>query len=259
MTWLVLDRPEVANALSGELLEELGDALGSLKESGGAVIGIRGAGRGFSAGYDLGSIDMDSATFDPIADRERLQGYVDRYLEIWDHPKPIIAAIHGYCIGGATQMCTYTDITIVTEDARIGQAMIPVGGGFVTPLWVPLVGPKRAKEIAFVAGNAIDGRTAVEWGWANRAVAPDLLISATEELAERIARVPAEVLRIKKLSINRAAEAAGPRSVATGVAELDVLLHGAPAVQAIREWVAAVGVKAAVQAYQSGEGIPSAL
>ena len=259
MTWIVLDRPESANALSHDLLDELSGALAALKADGGTVIGIRGEGRGFSAGYDLAALDLESASFDPIADRERLQRYVDGWLELWDHPKPIIAAVHGYCIGGATQLCTYADITIVAEDVKIGQAMIPVGGGFVTPLWVPLVGPKRAKELAFVAGDTLDGRTAVEWGWANRAVPADELISATEELAERVARMPADVLRIKKLSINRAAEATGPRGATAGVAEMDALLHAAPSVQAIRDWVAEVGVKAAVEAYRTGQGVPDAV
>jgi enoyl-CoA hydratase len=256
MTWLVLDRPDAANALSHGLLNEFSEALRSLQTGGPPVIGIRGEGRGFSAGYDLAGIDMSRTNFSPVQDRERLQGYVESYLQMWDHPKPIIAAVHGYCIGGATQMCAYADLTVVAEDAHIGQAKIPVGGGFVTPLWVPLVGPKRAKEIAFIAGNAIDGRTAVEWGWANRAVTADRVISTTEELAQRIAHVPADVLRIKKLSINRAAESTGPRGATSGVADMDVLVHATPAVQALREWVAKVGVKAAVQAYKSGEGIP---
>ncbi|WP_425569133.1 enoyl-CoA hydratase/isomerase family protein [Pseudonocardia xishanensis] len=95
---------------------------------------------------------------------------VNRYLAIWDHPKPVIAAVHGYCIAGATQMCVFADLTIVAEDARIGEPALPLGGGYIAPLWAPLVGPKRAKELAFLPGNAIDGRTAVEWGWANHAV-----------------------------------------------------------------------------------------
>ena len=256
MTWIVLDRPAAANALSHELLGEFRRVLRSLEDDGPPVIGIRGEGRGFSAGYDLAAMDMDSGRFDAVRDRARLQGYVDCYLQMWDHPKPIIAAVHGYCIGGATQMCTYADLTIVAEDAHIGQAKIPVGGGFMTPVWVPLVGPKRAKEIAFIAGNAIDGRTAVQWGWANRAVRAEQVIAETEELAERIARVPSDVLRMKKLAINRAAESSGPRGAADGIAEIDTILHATSSVQALREWVAEVGVKAAVDAYQSGDGLP---
>ena len=141
-----------------------------LRDTGGPVIGIRGEGRGFSAGYDLDQVGKAGAA-DPVADRARLQRNLDRYLAIWDHPKPVIAAVHGYCIAGATQMCVFADITVVADDAKIGEPALPIGGGYIAPLWAPLVGPKRAKELAFVPGNSIDGRTAVEWGWANHSVA----------------------------------------------------------------------------------------
>lgn len=165
LTWIILDRPDHANALSNELLDEFTHALESLKTTGGRVLAIRGEGRGFSAGYDVGQVGVPKAA-DPVADRDRLRRNLDRFLAIWDHPKPVIAAVHGYCLAGATQLCVYTDITIVAEDSRIGEPSIPIGGGYIAPLWAPLVGPKRAKELAFVPGNSIDGRTAVEWGWA---------------------------------------------------------------------------------------------
>src|SRR5690349_12561715 len=96
LTWIVLDRPDKANALSHDLLDELTAALAELVDEGAPVIGIRGAGRGFSAGYDLGALGKE-AEVGPVADRARLQGYVDRYLAFWDHPKPVIAAVHGFC------------------------------------------------------------------------------------------------------------------------------------------------------------------
>ena len=118
LTWIVLDCPNKANALSSELLDEFSDALQWLKDEGGVVIAIRGAGRGFSSGYDLQEVGKSGKAADPIADRERLQRNLDRYLAIWDHPKPVIAAIHGYCMAGATQIGVYSDITIVADDAR---------------------------------------------------------------------------------------------------------------------------------------------
>ena len=249
ITWIVLDRPDKANALSRELLDELGVALAELADEGAPVIGIRGAGRGFSAGYDLGALGK-KAELDPIADRARLQGYVDRYLQIWDHPKPVIAAIHGFCMAGATQLCTFTDITVVADDARIGEPKLPIGGGFVAPLWAPLVGPKRAKELAFVVGNSIDGPTAVEWGWANHSVPADDLLPAVEGLARRIALTPPDVLRVKKLSINRAMEAMGIRHATTSAAEMDTLLHLAPEVRELRKWVGEVGLGEAIKRYK---------
>lgn len=249
ITWIVLDRPDRANALSNELLDEFSDALEALKGEGRPVIGIRGEGRGFSAGFDLDQVGTAERP-DPVADRARLERNLNRWLAIWDHPKPVIAAVHGYCIAGANQMCVFADITVVADDAKIGEPALPIGGGYIAPLWAPLVGPKRAKELAFVPGNSIDGPTAVEWGWANHSVPAAELIGAVESLADRIARTPPDVLRVKKLSINRAMDAMGTRQASAGVAEMDALLHTAPAVLDLRRWVAEVGLKEAVAAYR---------
>ncbi len=112
------------------------------------------------------------------------------------------------------------------------------------------MGAKRAKEFAFLPGNSIDGPTAVEWGWANHCVPADRLIEATEAMAARIALVPPDVLRVKKLAINRAAEAAGFRTATSGIAELDSLLHIAPSVLAIRERMTRDGLKAVLEEYR---------
>lgn len=249
LTWLVLARPERANALSNELLDEFSDALESLKTTGGPVLAIRGDGKGFSAGYDIGQVGVPKAP-DPVADRDRLQRNLDRFLAIWDHPKPVIAAVHGYCIAGATQMCIYTDITIVADDARIGEPGIPIGGGYIAPLWAPLVGPKRAKELSFVPGNTIDAATAVSWGWANHAVPADELLERVRGLAARIALTPPDVLRVKKLSVNRAMEAMGVRQAAGGVAEMDALLHTSPSVLAVRERIREEGLKQVIASFR---------
>ncbi|WP_427925146.1 enoyl-CoA hydratase-related protein [Streptomyces sp. cg40] len=246
ITWIVLNRPDKANALSNAMLDEFSDALARLAHTGGPVIGIRGAGRGFSAGYDIDQVGRPVAAPDPVADRDRLARNVDRWLAIWDHPKPVIAAVHGYCIAGATQMCVFADLTFVAEDARIGEPALPLGGGYIAPLWAPLVGPKRAKELAFVPAGAIDGATAVRWGWANHSVPEAELVDRVEELAARIARIPSDVLRIKKLSVNRAMDAMGVRTAAAGVPEMDALLHLSPSVAEIRSWIGDVGLKAAI-------------
>ncbi|MGE0774441.1 MAG: enoyl-CoA hydratase-related protein [Sphingomonadaceae bacterium] len=251
LSWIILDRPDRANALSPALLDEFSDALEQLKKEGGPVIGLRGEGKGFCAGMDLGAYGAgDKGPADPMADRERLHGNVARWLAMWDHPKPVIAAIHGFCMAAAAQLCVFTDITIVADDVRIGEPTIPIGGGFIAPAWVSLVGAKRAKEFAFVPGNWIDGPTAVEWGWANHCVPADRLIEAVASLATRIALTPPDVLRLKKLSINRAAEAAGFRQALSGIAEIDALLHLSPAVLEIRARMAERGLKAVIAEYK---------
>ncbi|MHA3792966.1 enoyl-CoA hydratase-related protein [Sphingomonas sp. YL-JM2C] len=251
ISWIVLDRPEAANALSPHLLDEFSAALEALKGEGGPVIGIRGEGRGFCAGMDLGAYGSgDSGPADPMADRSRLHRNVERWLAIWDHPKPVIAAVHGFCLAAAAQMCVFADITVVADDVRIGEPTVPIGGGYIAPAWVSLVGHKRAKEFAFVPGNWIDGPTAVEWGWANHCVPAADLLAAVRGLADRIALTPPDVLRLKKLSINRAAEAGGFRQALSGIAEIDALLHLAPAVIAVRERMAEQGLKAVIQQFK---------
>lgn len=256
LTWIVLNRPDRANALSTELLDEFSDALKRLTHEGGKVIAIRGEGAGFSAGFDLGEVGKVAPTVNPVADRERLRRNLERFLAMWDHPKPIIAAVHGYCVAGATQMCVYADITVVADNARIGEPTVPIGGGYIAPLWAPLVGPKRAKELAFVPGNSIDGPTAVEWGWANHSVPAEQLIAAVEHLAERIAKTPSDVLRIKKLSINRASEAMGFRAASASVAEMDALLHLSPEVLELKKWIGEVGLKTAIASFRSAPTTP---
>jgi enoyl-CoA hydratase len=162
---------------------------------------------------------------------------------MWRHPKPVIVAIHGFCLGIAAQMPCFADMTIVAEDARIGEPGIPLGGGYIAPAWVSQVGAKRAKELAFLPGNYVDGKTAVEWGWANAAVPADRLIECVEALAERMAKIPLPVLTMKKRSINRAMEAGGFLTAVNAVSESDAILHFEPSVLELRERLAKEGLR----------------
>lgn len=238
--WIVLDRPEASNAFSTGLLEAFTEALARLETGGAPVIGIRGEGKGFSAGADLGEYNAGAT---PMQDARRLQRNLDRWIAMWRHPKPVIVAIHGFCMGIAAQMPSFADITVIADDARIGEPGIPLGGGYVAPTWVPHVGGKRAKEMAFVPGNHIDGRTAAEWGWANASVPADQLRACVEALAERIAQIPLPILTMKKRSINRSLEAEGFLTAVNAIAESDAILHLEPSVLALRERIASEGLR----------------
>jgi enoyl-CoA hydratase len=240
ISWIVLDRPDAANAFSAALLDAFSNALAELETTGAPVIGVRGEGKGFSSGVDLGEYNAQAS---PAQDVERLRRNLDRWLAMWRHPKPVIVAIHGFCMGIAAQMPSFADITVVAEDARIGEPGLPLGGGYIAPTWVPQVGAKRAKELAFLPGNLVDGRTAEAWGWANAAVPAQNLIPCVEALAERIAKVPPAVLTMKKRSINRAMEASGFLVALGALAESDAILHLEPSVLALRERLAAEGLK----------------
>lgn len=241
--WIVLDRPGKANAFSAAMLERFTAVLRERRETGAPILGIRGAGSGFGAGMDLGEYNAAASVMD---DALRLSSYVERWMDIWRHPKPVVLAVHGYCIGVAAQIAAFCDIVLVADDARIVEPTIPIGGGFIAPTWVSETGGHRAKEFAFLPGNAIDGATAARWGWANAAVAADGLIACAEDLAARMATVPPGVLAGKKRSINRAMEAAGFTGAMSALAESDALLHAEPEVQEIRRELAEKGLKPTV-------------
>jgi enoyl-CoA hydratase len=244
--WIVFDRPTAANSFTRDMLEQFSLELERLKSGGAPVVGIRADGKGFGAGMDLGEYQPDAS---PMEDVLRLASYVDRWTAIWKHPKPVIIAVHGYCIGVAAQLASFADILIVAEDARISEPSIPIGGGFIAPAWVSQVGARRAKELSFLPGNHVDGITAERWGWANAAVPAENLISCAESLAARIAQVPRGVLAGKKRSINRAMEAAGFTAAMSAVAESDAVLHLEPEVGAVRQQLASEGLKATVASF----------
>jgi enoyl-CoA hydratase/carnithine racemase len=252
ITWLVLNRPQRLNAMNVALLDEFEHALAALAvDDQTRVIVIRGEGRAFSTGYDIERDESEVGhARDITEDYTRLDRNIQRFLKIWDHPKPVIAAVHGYCLAGATQLCVFCDITIVAEDARIGLPAIPIGGGYITPIWTPLVGPKRAKQMSFVAGSQISGTVASEWGWANYAVPEGELWDSVRAMATEIAKVPGEILRMKKYAINRVAEVQGFRTIAPMGAETDALLHYSHAVEGMSQSIRDVGLKAAIEKFR---------
>ena len=254
IAWLTFNRPDRLNALSMTMLEEMVARLAELESSDARVVIIKGAGRAFSAGYDVSSESEEvghAEARDPVADRDRQARYIDCFTRIWRHPQPVIAAVHGYCMAGATQLTCFCDITVVAQDSVIAASpAIPLGGGFISPLWSFRVGPQRAKEMSFVAGRRIDGRTAVEWGFANHAVPADELEEYVRDLARSIARTPASILRMKKLAINRVQEMQGFLTVAAMGADTDALIHTTPDVAEIQQLVREVGLKEAIARFR---------
>jgi enoyl-CoA hydratase len=250
--YLTLNRPEKLNAISPAMLREFDEVLDEAQRDDAVrVLVIRGAGRAFSAGYDL-SPDAEGRQQrgDPVDDANRLRWTLERWLRLWDFPKPVIAQVHGFCLAGATQLCVMTDITIVAEDARIGLPSIPVGGGFITPMWTWLVGPKR---MSVIPGSQIDGRTAAAWGFANRAVPAARLEDDVRETAGRIAVVPAKILQLKKASVNRTMDVQGFRSAIMLGVETDALLHASEPVQRLSGMIRASGLKGAIDRFNRGD------
>jgi enoyl-CoA hydratase/carnithine racemase len=252
--WLILNRPAKLNAMNPQMLDEFSGALAELTDDPAVrVIITRGAGRAFSAGFDIDRPpSVQDGDLDVTENYARLVGNIDRFLEIWDCPKPVIAAVHGHCLAGATQMAVFCDLTVVAENARIGWPTMPVGGGYISPIWTWLVGPKRAKQMSFNAGSSVSGREAADWGWANFAVAETELWDEVRNMALRIVRIPADVLQMKKYAVNRVLDLQGFRSSVKLGAETDALLHASRSVGVIRQAIREYGLTQAIEEFNRG-------
>jgi enoyl-CoA hydratase len=131
-------------------------------------------------------------------------------MELWRSPKPVIAQVHGYCVGGGTDFALCSDLIVCAEDARIGYPPARVWGSPTTSMWIYRLGLERAKRL-LLTGDALDGRRAVEWGLASEVAPPDELDAAALALARRVAQLPANQLHMMKLLVNQAYEQMGLR------------------------------------------------
>lgn len=257
IAYLTLNRPERLNAFSAGQWAALDDALARAeKDDEVRVLILRGAGRAFSAGADLKARSESSEYThqgDVVDDALNLHASIDRYLRIFNFPKPIIAQVHGYCLGVASQVAVMCDLTVIADNATVGVPTIPLGGGYISPMWSWLIGPKRAKEMTFTVGGQIDGQTASDWGWANRAVPADQLEATVREMALKMANLPSKFLNIKKRSINRQMDIQGFSAAIRTGAEMDALLHYTDTIETVRKSISDQGLRGTIEAFNKGD------
>jgi enoyl-CoA hydratase len=212
---LTLSRPERLNAIVPELIDDLEAALDRAEgDEAIRVVRLRGAGRAFCAGYDIGwgaeamQEAEEGAPWDPIADQRMMSRYVRAYMRLWRSPRPVIAQVHGFCVGGGTDLALCSDLIVCAEDCRIGYPPARVWGSPTTAMWIYRLGAERAKRL-LLTGDPLDGRRAVEWGLASEC-APEAELDATAAaLAERVARLPANQAQMMKLLVNQAYDQMG--------------------------------------------------
>ncbi len=210
---ITLNRPDQRNPLSNALRTELFDALEAAdRDEGVAVIVIRGAGSSFCAGYDLKTNVAEGQPWHSAGGLGNWPRHVvEGCFRMWDLATPLIAQVHGYCLAGGTELATGCDLVYVAEDAQIGypvvRSMSPPDNQFYP--W--LVGMRRAMEM-MLTGDSISGIEAVECGFANRAYPAAELENAVLAIAERVARVPADIQQINKRAVHRQMDAMGLRA-----------------------------------------------
>ena len=232
---LTLNRPEKLNALSQKLLKELDSVMDEYESDADAsVLIIRGAGRAFSAGYDLQGTQHPGSTFTVTNDRLGLHKTIERWQRLWSINKPTIAQVHGYCLAGGTEFVGHCDIVFASEDAQFGH---PAGRSLgILPtmsMWPVLMGPRKAKEY-FFTGDSMTAQEALDWHLVNRVYPKDKLEEETLAYARRVALVSAELLMLHKAAVNRYLEVTGFRAAQQSGGDIDVIFHNTEAVKA---WV----------------------
>ncbi|MEA2518130.1 MAG: enoyl-CoA hydratase [Chloroflexota bacterium] len=207
-TWgvrLVLNRPAKLNAISAELRTALTSAIAdATADDAVRVIVIAGAGRAFCAGYDLSEAAPETA-WDW---RDVLARDVEATLAVWSCPKPVIAQVHGYALAGGLELAMACDLIVAAEESQLGEPEIRFGSAPVTLLMPFIIGQKRTREL-LLAGDLIGAAEAERIGLINRVVPAGRLAPEVDALAEKLARVPPDVMAPTKLMLNRAMDAAG--------------------------------------------------
>ncbi|HVM66134.1 MAG TPA: enoyl-CoA hydratase-related protein [Acidimicrobiales bacterium] len=210
---ITLNRPEKRNALNHALR---GDLLNALKEADQddsiRVMIVRGAGKCWSAGYELGGGNegLELPFYTPGGDGQWPRHVTEGWMSIWDLAKPVIAQVHGYCLAGGSELATGCDLIYVAEDAKIGYPAVRFGvPDMHFHAW--FMGMRMALEM-MLTGDSISGAEAARLGWANKAYPIEELEGAVLEMASRIAQVDPELAQMNKRLVHRQMEIAGMRT-----------------------------------------------
>lgn len=229
LAWITLNRPEKLNAINQKMVAEIMLATDKAQcDDEIRVILIKGEGRAFSSGFDLEGDDGPS-----LSEEDKLQALkaelhhdFDLIMRFWDSPKPTVAAVHTYCLGGALELAIACDITIAARGCRFGEPEVKFGSGAVAMLLPFVCGPKRAKEMLLTGNDHISPEQAEAWGLVNRVVKPENLEARAREIALEIARNDQLSVRITKQAINSSYEFGKMRNALKHALELDIAIEG---------------------------------
>ena len=195
---VTLNRPEVLNALSVELMEQLIAALeGFDRDPNIFVIVVAGSEKAFAAGADIG--DMAEASLLDMYERNNLA----RWMRVKAIRKPIIAAVSGFCLGGGCELAMHCDMIVASESAQFGQPEINIGvmpGAGGTQRLTRAIGKFRAMEMV-LTGRFISAQEAYEAGLVSRVVPKEQFLAEAMRLAQLIATKPPLALKLAKEAV----------------------------------------------------------
>ncbi|MEM7221893.1 MAG: enoyl-CoA hydratase/isomerase family protein [Pseudomonadota bacterium] len=224
---LTFNRPKALNAFDSALIAATNKAMAELvADERVLTIVVSGAGRAFSAGFDLKESAARQTT-GAAAWRQVLETDFDFVLQFWDCPKPTIAAVQGYCLAGAFELMLACDMAVAGQSALFGEPEVRFGSGAVALLLPWVTGPKQAKELLLTGADRVTAARALEIGVINRVVPDGQELEAATALARDVAAAAPESVRLTKRAINRAYELAGLRDALKVGLETDIEIESA--------------------------------
>jgi enoyl-CoA hydratase len=254
---ITLNRPEHLNTIVPPMPDEIENAVArATRDPAVKVIVVRGAGRAFCAGYDFGGgfhhwgemietdgkwdpgKDFAGATAPQLAPTQKL-------MSVWRTCKPVIAQVHGWCVGGGSDFALCADLVIASDDAVIGTPYSRVWGAYLSGMWVYRLGLAKAKEHA-LTGRPLTGRQAADVELINQAVPFERLEQTVAALAADLAAIPSSQLAAMKLIVNQAYENMGLASTQALGPILDGLMRNTPDALRFIDRAEREGVRAAV-------------
>ncbi|MFI0350075.1 enoyl-CoA hydratase [Actinomadura sp. 9N407] len=225
---ITLNRPEVANAQTMELLDDLDAAWSrAAADDQVRVIVLKANGRHFSAGHDLkgGGPVPEKITLEHIYGIEARR-YLEYTLRWRNTPKPSIAAVQGKCIAGGLMLCWPCDLIVAAQNAQFSDPVVHMGIGGVEyhgHTWE--LGPRKAKEILFT-GRPVTADEAEKTGMVNRVVPLEELEASAMQLAEQIAQMHPFALRQAKRAVNQTLDVQGFYAAIQSVFDIHQTGHG---------------------------------
>jgi enoyl-CoA hydratase len=257
LAYVTLNRPESLNTIVPPMPDEVEAAVhAAVADPAVKVIVLRGAGRAFCAGYDFGggfhhwdeAITTDGE-WDPGKDFAMAtapsMSPTQKLLSIWRSPKPVVAQVHGWCVGGGSDFALGADLVVASDDARIGTPYSRMWGAYLSGMWIYRLGLTKAKEHA-LTGKPLSGTEAAAAGLINSAVPFDRLESEVRTTAEQLASIPSSQLAAMKLVVNQAYENMGLHATQALGPILDGLMRNTPDARRFIELATSEGVSAAV-------------
>lgn len=242
VAWLTMNRPEFANSQNSQMTYAIDDALRrAANDDAVKVIVLKGAGKHFSGGHDIGTpgrdvkktwperrtlwydhVNKPGAEFFYAREQEVYLGMCRRWREL---PKPTIAMVHGACIAGGLMLAWVCDLIVASDDAYFADPVVRMGIPGVEYFAHPYeLNPRIAKEFLFT-GDRMSAERAYQMGMVNRIVPRADLEAATTQLAEKVAAMPRLGLALTKQAINHVEDLQGKRAAMDAVFHMHHFAH----------------------------------